>query len=259
MLNRCNNFFLILLFVGINFPGTIFAENKCLQLFPEYLKTAILDLKTSNQTFVSKDRKAQLDAVAKSAQISYELLSHLDVGELVETVFKHANSDLKNKIKTSVTAVDHIGYIVPGRIDNQDLISSIKKNTSFGLQRSFPSTIVAKELATILKLNQPVPTEIFIFKSGNKSLEIFKPILDSDAAAKIIQRGIGTHIALLIQSKAELLAVMHDLLSQGYAMPDFMNNQAMENPKQNSLTAYFDLQFQGQSLRIEFIAMEPVL
>ena len=200
-------------------------------------------------------------AVAKVMRQSHDFMINTSADGLIDRVFKNAPVNLRAKLKDGVTDIDHVGFILPKQINEETLAEAARLSGFFKINRSFPSSIVAKELGQKIGLAL-VPTQIFtltptgVDANATHGLEVFIPQASDDATRSWIQNNTGTHIALRVRRRELIAELTNELLASGFSMPGFMNNRPMENHAQGSTTSYFDLSDRGRSLRIELVHIE---
>jgi hypothetical protein len=202
--------------------------------------------------------KKNLETRLKSAFAeSKTFMQNTTPSEVIESAFSAATPATRELLKNSLERVDHVGFLVPAGTDLATLERIANESGFPDGHRSFPSMIVAKELGAAIG-KESVPTTIFICSvtqaDGRKvAVEIFIPSEDKKVVQGWIREGVGTHVALRVKERAMVEQTKAALQAEGFQMPAFMNNQAMVNDKQGSLTTYFDLKHDQKRLRIEFV------
>jgi hypothetical protein len=173
-----------------------------------------------------------------------------DYSDSLKVLLSKATPTSRAIVENAVSAIDHVGFLVPAGTTIEMLEEAAKENGFTEGHRSFASVIVAKELG--------VPTQIFICKeklpSGDfRAIEVFIPQGDEKIVGRWIEQGVGTHVAFRVKTNEGVEEIKNHLSEDGFEMPGFMNNHAMANPQQGSLTIYFDQQRGPQKLRMEFV------
>jgi hypothetical protein len=121
-------------------------------------------------------------------------------------------------------------------------------------QRSFPSTILARELSDLL--GRDVPTTIFKAQGTRPdgapiAVEVAMPRdVDAGSIADWIGRGVGAHVALRLAGDLE--EVMPIMRSEGFEVPPFMRRGPVANEAESIRAVYFAHPARAESLRLEF-------
>lgn len=176
---------------------------------------------------------------------------------LLKSVLSSADPATQLAVEQAVSGIDHVGFIAPSGTDLSTLQGVAQETGFVSSQRSFASTIVAKELGGHLGVDS-VPTQIFLCsKKGagglSSGVEVFVPQADSQHVEPWIEQGVGTHIAFKVRNASAVEKIKDSLKANGFKMPEFMGGKPMFNPQQGSTTVYFDLVHDRKRLRIEFV------
>jgi hypothetical protein len=162
------------------------------------------------------------------------------------------------RIRTTLSLVselDHVGFMAP--VDSEALIGPAARAAGFDMrQRTFPSTILARELGDLVG-RDAVPTTIFkaqgTLPCGARGVvEAAIPHeVDDEIVRGWIRRGIGAHVAFRVESPSSFPELRRVMESGGFRMPAFMDGEALRNPTEGVTTLFFDRR-PAQLLGLEF-------
>jgi hypothetical protein len=147
-------------------------------------------------------------------------------------------------ILSLVSELDHVGFMAP--VDSEAVIGPAARAAGFDMeQRTFPSTILARELGDLVGRGA-VPTTIFkaqgeLHLGARGVVEVAIPHdVDDEVVRAWIRRGIGAHVAFRIESPSYFPELRRLMESEGLRMPTFMNGEALRNPAEGVTTVFFD-------------------
>jgi hypothetical protein len=143
-----------------------------------------------------------------------------------------------------VRSIDHVGFMAPAEIAPK--LGEAAAQAGFDLdQHTFASSILARQLAELAR-REEVPTTIFkargTLSDGDPvAVEVAMPgDLDAELMREWIGRGIGTHVALRVESPSSFDELTPALTDEGYRMPPFTDGKASENPVEGLTAVFFD-------------------
>jgi len=153
--------------------------------------------------------------------------------------------------------LDHVGFMVAPE-EAQSLGPAAAEAGFDGRQRTFPSTILARQLAVLAGLDA-VPTTIFKAwrqTADPRAVEVAIPRgVDAETTNGWIERGIGAHVAFRVESRVRLRELRPLMEAEGFTMPPFMNGAALGNPAERISAVFFDRR-PAEPVGIEFCHYE---
>ena len=155
-----------------------------------------------------------------------------------------------------VARFDHFGFLAQPR----PVAELTREAAAAGFDhrpRSFPSTIVARELADLLG-RESVSMTIFQAESlvpgGPIAIEVLMPDrVDDQDLETWHSRGIGSHLAFRLKEAADFAELAGLLARAGFETPAFMADGPVLNSAAGIRAAFFDGRHRGDPLRLEFL------
>ncbi|MCU1449027.1 MAG: hypothetical protein JWP02_1197 [Acidimicrobiales bacterium] len=155
-----------------------------------------------------------------------------------------------------VSRVDHVGFLAPSC--DETSLTSAADAAGFGLgRRTFPSTIFARELGALAGADS-VSTTVFQAwgatpAGGDMLVEAFIPHdVPTDVLHGWTRAGVGTHVALCVDTDADLREVIGLMTQQGCLVPKFMNGEPLRNAAEKLAVVYLDGRWTPRPARLEF-------
>jgi hypothetical protein len=173
--------------------------------------------------------------------------------ELLRSVF--SESSLFERALRLIERIDHVGFMAPAQAA-RDLGSAARTVGFDWSQQTFPSTILARELAAAAGREQ-VPTTIFKARGASAGhatpgVEVAMPgEVEPEVVRGWIREGRGEHVAFSVGSPSHFGPLRRLMEEAGFGMPEFMGGAPLTNPFERITTAYFDRR-SGPRLRLEF-------
>jgi hypothetical protein len=151
-----------------------------------------------------------------------------------------------------VLHLDHVGCMASPE-EKSDL-GAATEAAGFPQQRTFPSTVFARQLAELA--GHQVPTTIFEARGGAAQgpigVEFAIPSrIEQDVIEGWIRSGIGAHIAFSVTDPSVFEQLRSPMRSAGYQVSEFMNGTPASNPAAGVTLLYFDRR-PAEPLGIEF-------
>jgi len=182
------------------------------------------------------------------------LLEEVSIDGILREYFD--DEDALAYLRSSITGDVHFGCLVPDQTPH-DLLVAAANHVGFSFnQRSFPSTIVAEELATLG--GRPVPTTIFeaslsAATTSYRRMEAFLPHADPLTVDAWIRDGVAAHIGLRVKELSVLPRALELCKTHGLHLPSFLHDGLGKNILEGVTAFYID----RPRCRLEFYHREP--
>lgn len=195
-------------------------------------------LAADHETLLDADR----DRVAASFRGAARFLATTSAEKFLTTVL--AEPHRIRTILSLISELDHVGFMAPAESDA--VIGPAARAAGFDVkQRTFPSTILARELGDLAGRGE-VPTTIFKAQGelpggAPGTVEVAIPHeVDDEIVRGWIRRGIGAHVAFRIESPSSFPDLKRMMESEGFRIPRSMNGEALRNPVEGVTAVFFD-------------------
>ena len=209
------------------------------------------------RTFIRLGAALLDDAPVEARLASYlgavrRLLEDISIPDAIGSVFD--DRDATQFLVAASTGDVHVGFVAP---NDPDAMSRAARAVGFAFnQRSFPSTIIARELGERIGRRR-VPTQVFkayLKPSGGapRAVEAFLPEAEPDVVRGWIEEGVGTHIGFGLGGAAAVLRAMDIAIAAGFVLPAFMDGRPLTNPAEDLTAFYADGPTPAGRVRIEF-------
>ena len=153
----------------------------------------------------------------------------------------------------------HVGFLFPEpTLDLASLAETAVAAGFDGPHTSFPSTVVARELA--LLAGAEVPTHVFCAEAAppvQRWVEVFIPALPQGSARGWLADEVSSHVGINLVDAAQLEPAGAALHAEGFAVPSFMTLTGIRNPALAVTGVYFDKREDDSLIRIELVRPEP--
>jgi hypothetical protein len=151
-----------------------------------------------------------------------------------------------------VLHLDHVGCMASPEEESD--LGAATEAAGFPQQRTFPSTVFARQLAELA--GHQVPTTIFEARGGAAQgpigVEFAIPSrIEQDVIEGWIRAGIGAHVAFSVTDPSVFEQLRNPMRSAGYQVSEFMNGRPASNPAAGVTLLYFDRR-PAEPLGIEF-------
>jgi hypothetical protein len=151
-----------------------------------------------------------------------------------------------------VLHLDHVGCLASPEDESE--LGAATEAAGFPQQRTFPSTVFARQLAELA--GHQVPTTIFEARGdaaqGPIGVEVAIPSrIEQDVIEDWIRAGIGAHVAFSVTDPSVFEQLRSPMRSAGYQVSEFMNGRPASNPAAGVTLLYFDRR-PAEPLGIEF-------
>jgi hypothetical protein len=210
----------------------------------------VIDAEASVPQFDSEPNAAEILSRFHAAA---RFLATTPAVNLLEAVFSRRS--LLQQALDLVQCIDHVGFIAPAEAFGH--LGAAAASAGFDSnQRTFPSTILARELGQAAG-RALVPTTIFKARGGPvgvgcPGVEVAIPReVEPDVLHAWIHEGRGEHVAFRLGSRSYFGPICRLVEEEGFRVPGFMSGAALTNPFEQVTSAYFD-RGRGPSLRLEF-------
>jgi hypothetical protein len=191
---------------------------------------------------------AEDDRVAQRLEVAARFLAGTTCEQVLESACSEANA---SRLRELAPELDHLAFMA--RTESDDVLAAAAAHAGFdGERRSFPSTVLGRELSELL--GREVPTTIFKAHGTRPdgapmAVEVAMP---QDVDAGVFQAGIGAHIALRFADYSGFGEVAQIMGREGFAVPEFMRRGPVENEAEKVQVLYFAPPARTGSLTLEF-------
>lgn len=182
-------------------------------------------------------------------------LSTTTLSDLVESLISREEN--KRCVLDCARDKFHVGFMVDSDERTLDTLISAANAAGFIDHATFASTIVARELGSLIG-KPTVPTTIFkaSMQSPNGTcgyIEAFVPEERREIVNGWIHDEVVDHIGLTLKDAFDFQRVSEAFQSEGFKVPSFLNEAQMTNPWQNVTVIYFDKMHRNRKLRVEVL------
>jgi hypothetical protein len=173
------------------------------------------------------------------------------LGELLE-------EPTRTEVLGLVTGIDHVGFMAPSSA--AALLPKVAADAGFDAgHRSFPSTVLARELGALIGVSE-VPTTVFRawgMSDSDRHMTVEAFVVQGvkpEVEAAWIRTGVAGHTAFAVESLAALHQVAIVMSEQGWSPPAGVGAQPAWNAAEELALVYFDRRLDGRTVRLEYCA-----
>lgn len=195
-----------------------------------------------------------IDRLTTYLTTARRMLDGVSLATLFEAAFPR-REDIDYLCSVAVPSL-HIGFLTP---PGPTKLALPKAATAAGFSmnhRSFPSTIMSRELGALLG-ERRVSTTIFKAYAARRSgmllsFEAFIPDADEAIVTDWIERGVGCHLGVALRSIDAVLRAIEICRGAGFELPRFMGDRPVTNSAEDVTAFYADGDSVVGPLRLEF-------
>ena len=186
-------------------------------------------------------------------EVAAAWLAAASVTSLLAPVF--SSQRRLDRFRELVSGIDHVGFGAP-RMEPERLLAAARAAGFVHGHSSFPSTVLARELAQLLGLAQ-VPATIFKARGVSAAgapiaVELFMPDEPApQAVGEVVRKGFGAHVAFKVANSPELAEARAIFQEEGFRVPAFLRDTSALSSLENLALCYFDAGARDPGLRIE--------